>query len=297
MKLSILPPSIKKALFAVISLLLLLISLPAASPLALTTAGIWGWQSNTESGFDLPILLYHSLLRDTSKSGAYTITPSQFEADLLYLCENGYQTILPSQLVAYVEKGVPLPEKPVMITFDDGYYNNYFYGFPLLEQYGMQAVISIVGSFSEQSAKLDERNPNFSYLVWADIQAMEKSGRIEFANHTYDMHRINGARSGSAKGKGETQEVYARHFTADIGLLQEKFFAVLGHESMVFAYPFGSISQESKTLLPSLGFNVTLTSTQGINQIRRGDPSCLLLLKRNNRPAHMSTAAFFKGLQ
>ena len=58
----------------------------------------------------------------------------------------GYTAITVSDLLAYVQDGADLPEKPVMITFDDGYYNNYIYAYPLLKQRGMKAVVSIIGS-------------------------------------------------------------------------------------------------------------------------------------------------------
>ena len=70
------------------------------------------------------------------------LSPAQFESDLKYLKENGYHTVVVQDLIDYVEKGVPLPEKPVMLTFDDGYYNNYYYAFPLLEEYDAKIVIS-----------------------------------------------------------------------------------------------------------------------------------------------------------
>ena len=94
--------------------------------------------------------MYHSILKDASRTGKYVITPSRVEEDLIYLQENGYETVVVADLIAYVTDGTPLPEKPVMITLDDGYLNNLTYMLPLLEQYDMRAVISVIGLYSER---------------------------------------------------------------------------------------------------------------------------------------------------
>ncbi len=78
---------------------------------------------------ELPIIMYHSMLKDGS--GKYIISPDTFEEDLQYLKDNGYTAIHMQDLLNYVNKGTALPEKPIMLTFDDGYYNNYLYAFPL----------------------------------------------------------------------------------------------------------------------------------------------------------------------
>ena len=72
------------------------------------------------------------------------------EQDFQYLKEQGYTAVLPDDLIAYANGEGQLPPKPILITFDDGYYNNYSYAFPLLKKYDMKAVISIVGNFTEQ---------------------------------------------------------------------------------------------------------------------------------------------------
>ena len=87
-----------------------------------------------EEGVHLPVLMYHSILKDSARQGQYVISPSVLSADLDALQQRGYQTVTVSDLLAYVYDGVSLPEKPVMITFDDGYYNNYVYAYPLRER-------------------------------------------------------------------------------------------------------------------------------------------------------------------
>ena len=84
-----------------------------------------------EKPIRMPVLMYHSINSKESKAGDYVITPAALRGDLEWLKQNGYQTVVVQDLLDYVEEGTPLPEKPVMITFDDGYYNNYLNAFPL----------------------------------------------------------------------------------------------------------------------------------------------------------------------
>jgi len=78
----------------------------------------------------LPIIMYHEV--KPNKSGKDAIQPWEFEADLKWLADNGYTTIVMADLFAYVRDGTPLPEKPIILSFDDGYYNNYVYVLPHL---------------------------------------------------------------------------------------------------------------------------------------------------------------------
>ena len=78
------------------------------------------------------ILMYHSLLKDPARQGKYVVSPDLFENDLRWLKENGYSFVEMQDLINFVYSGSSLPEKSVVITFDDGYYNNYLYAYPLL---------------------------------------------------------------------------------------------------------------------------------------------------------------------
>jgi hypothetical protein len=91
----------------------------------------------------LPVIMYHSLLYDDSRQGKYELSPDVLESDMKYLAERGYHTVTPSDLAAYI-RGASLPDRPVMLTFDDGYLNNCKYLPPLLEKYGMRALVSPV---------------------------------------------------------------------------------------------------------------------------------------------------------
>ena len=72
-------------------------------------------------GVELPIVMYHHVLKETGRLNQFTISPDEFRMDMQYLKDCGYSPIVIQDLINYVQDGAPLPEKPVMITFDDGY--------------------------------------------------------------------------------------------------------------------------------------------------------------------------------
>ena len=154
---------IKKTVCLVLAFVVLLL-LPAAALMRSAAAA-----SEPADTVSLPIIMYHSLLKDPARQGKYIVSPDDFESDLRYLQENGYTTVVMQDVIDYVIDGRPLPEKPIVLTFDDGHYNNYVYAFPLLKAYDSRIVISPVGAYTDQYSETGERNANYSYLVWEDL--------------------------------------------------------------------------------------------------------------------------------
>lgn len=261
----------------------------------LLTVGISIAIANSEEYIEVPIIMYHSILKDPSRSNKYTVTPSVLEEDLKYIKDNGYTTVTISDLISYVYDDTPLPEKPIVLTFDDGHYNNYGYLFPLLEKYDMKAVISIVGSYTDKFTETDEANLNYSYLRWKDIKELMDTGRIEFQNHTYSLHSNTGKRIGTKKIKGETDEHYKNVLEEDILKLQQEFKENTNYIPQCFTYPFGGISNASLDIIKELGFKASLSCEQGINKLTK-NPNSLYLLKRYNRPSYISTYNFFQKI-
>ena len=261
----------------------------------LLTVGISIVIANSEDYIEVPIIMYHSILKDPSRSNKYTVTPAVLEEDLKYIKDKGYTTVTIADLISYVYDNKPLPEKPIVLTFDDGHYNNYGYLFPLLEKYDMKAVISIVGSYTDKFTETDEANLNYSYLRWKDIKELMNTGRIEFQNHTYNLHSNTGKRIGTKKIKGETDEHYKSILKDDILKLQQEFEENTNYTPQCFTYPFGGISNSSLDIIKELGFKASLSCEQGINKLTK-NPNSLYLLKRYNRPSYISTYSFFQKI-
>lgn len=249
-------------------------------------------QATSDEYIELPIIMYHSILK--SQSGNYIVQPDVLENDLIYIQSKGYTAITMTDLINYVYNDSPLPEKPIIITFDDGHYNNLGYAVPLLKKYNMKGVISIVGQYTDEFTKTDEANLNYGYLRWKDIDELIQDGTIEFQNHTYNLHNIN-SRKGAMKKHNESIENYTNLLSEDILKLQESFKNNVGYIPNTFTYPYGAISKESLNIIKSLGFKASLSCVTGINHITK-DTECLYQLKRNNRPSNISTENFFENL-
>lgn len=271
------------------------LNLLTAACLLLSGCGIVPTAEQVEEGkgVRLPIVMYHSILREPKQFGNYIITPQQFESDLQYLKDNGYTTVTMAEVIAYVTEGASLPPKPVVLTFDDGYYNNYVYAYPLLKKYGMKAVLSIVGDYTDHATELNENNPNYSYITWEQVAEMSESGEIEIQNHTCSMHSLHGGRTGCHRRKGETKADYRKALLGDILPLQEQIEQVTGRRPDTFTYPFGSVSTESYPVIREMGFSASLSCESGVSVVTRGDPECLYMLKRSLRTHGDTSESFF----
>lgn len=244
-------------------------------------------------GVPLPIVMYHSILK--SKKSKYIAAPDQLENDLKYIKDNGYTTINMKDLIDYVYEEKPLPDKPIMITFDDGHYNNLVYAVPLLKKYNMKAVVSVVGKFTDDYSKTDETNANYSYLRWKDINSLITDGTIEFQNHSYNLHSTKD-RNGAKKKRRESLEEYKNVLIEDIMKLQEEFKENVNYIPTTFTYPFGAISKDSVDIIKEIGFKASFAAEDGLNYVTK-DKDCLYLLKRFNRSGKKSTEDFFKKIE
>lgn len=206
-------------------------------------------------------IMYHQVLKDPSYHNDYCVSPDELESDLKYFSENGFTALLPSEAEQLMESGEELPDKAVMITFDDGYETMLEYVLPLLEKYEMKAVVNIVGDFTDEYTELpdNKKNLSFSYLTWAEVKRLNDSGLVEIGNHTYSLHSNSGGRQGSARKYGEDEDSYRELVYGDVQRLQLKLSQLIGKRPTAFAYPFGMISDGEPEIIASAGFKVTMT--------------------------------------
>lgn len=238
----------------------------------------------------LPVVMYHSVRKDPDAWGKYVISPRELESDLSWLEEHGYTTVLVRDLIAYTQ-GADLPEKPVLLTFDDGYFNNYTYAYPLAREYGARFVLSPIGVYADRDTASGEENPNYSQAGWPRLKEMAESGLVEVQNHTYDLHRSSPA-VGVRQRPGEPDAAYEARLTADVERAQNAIEAGVGVRPTAFVYPFGAASSSTEGILRQLGFAATLTCEERVSRITRS-PESLYGLGRYNRPSGLSSQEFF----
>lgn len=243
---------------------------------------------------EVPILMYHNIYQNEGKEGKYIVSESGFEEDLKYLRAKGYTTLVMQDLIDYTQGKRNLPKKSVVLTFDDGYFNNCAYAYPLLQKYNAKAVISVIGCYTDQYTKSPDENPKYSHITWNDISEMMKSGNIEFQNHSYNLHTTDKGRNGAKKKRGETPEEYEEVLTSDLQKMQDAFKTNTGYTPTTFTYPFGSVSEASFDIIKKMGFKATLSCENKTNFLTR-DPECLFMLNRFIRTPEKSAETILEN--
>lgn len=256
--------------------------------------------SDREESRKLPILMYHHLSENPAKLSDYTISPAQFESDLKEIKRLGYTPISIGQLYDYYDGKADLPEKSVMITFDDGYYSVYVYAYPLLKQYEMPAVCFILGYYTQMYSDGERQNVNYAHMTWKQLSEMQQSGLITFGSHSYNLHKLRGEgkRYGISINAGESEAGYCDAVLEDLGTLSDAMAQNLGYRPDTFAYPFGAICKQSYAVLQKMGFRFAFTCEEKVNGIclSQADHSPILL-GRFNRASKYSVQEIFHKMK
>ena len=250
--------------------------------------------SETRERIPLPIIMYHSLLANPVEKSAYVLPPAAFEADIRWLLEHGYTPVSAQAVLEFYESGAKLPEKPVLLTFDDGFYNYLPNMLPILEKYEVPALVNVVGSFTEAAAASDDKHPAYAYLDWKDLQMLTADGWVELGNHSYAMHAQT-PRKGASRIPGETVEAYRANLRRDTMEMQTRMEEHLCITPRVYAYPYGAVSGESGAILKELGYKMLLNCGEYPNFITR-KPDALMALGRYNRDSRLTTEEFMEKL-
>lgn len=251
--------------------------------------------SNANVGLRVPVVMYHHITQKKARAGKYVVLKKELEKDFEYIKEQGYRTITVSELIKYVNGEIQLPEKVIMITFDDGFESFYELAYPLLKKYEMKAVLSVVGKYTDTYSSIDDRNIDYAYLTWDNIAELSKSKNVEIQNHTYDMHYCDkDCRNGLSKLNGESKEKYEKALSEDLLKMQNLLFTQAGVAASAIAYPYGSYSKLTLDIVKKLGFKASLTCEERLNNVIPGDGDSLFNLGRFNRPSGVSTEEFFK---
>ncbi len=207
---------------------------------------------------DLPVLMYHHVVPDGEPCNEMTVTAGRLEQDLCWLAANGYRTVLPRELAA----GEPLPEKAVLITFDDGYRSNYTLAFPLLQKYQAKAAVALMAYMPDNWAE--------AFLSWDMCREMNASGLVEIGSHGFAIHNLDerqgnfipGQANGVQRREGESDIDFQSRVLDDLLKSYDRIAMETGTPPSFFAYPYGKTDPDADALLQAL-FPVTLVTGPG----------------------------------
>lgn len=186
----------------------------------------------------VPILSYHKV---NDASDPLSVSPADFDRQMRWLAENGYKAVSLAELVNHMTAGSPLPDRPVVITFDDGYSCNYYNALPILTKYGMKATVFVIADFVGEQP----------YVTWGEVYELKRAG-IEIGSHTL-AHRDLTSLPFEEQARDVAVAKYGLEWRLDttVGFL---------------AYPFGRYDATTVTALKRAGYRGAVTTDVGLNK-------------------------------
>jgi len=248
------------------------------------------------------VLMYHDFREEAVYGISAIISTEAFRHQMETLQAAGFQTVTFDDLIAFVDEGVPLPENPIVITFDDGYRSNLELAAPILEELGKTAIINVIGISRGRDTYRDTDIPIIPHFRWDEVRPWVEQGVIQIGHHSYDMHRWHRLpdepwRYGVLPMEDESPEEHREALVTDFERLRQAIQTELGREVLVFAYPYGHYCEQSEAILQDLGIRVTLTTHVGINIIERGKAESLFHLNRINMTEDLDAEALLELLE
>ncbi|CAG0946117.1 Poly-beta-1,6-N-acetyl-D-glucosamine N-deacetylase [Anaerolineae bacterium] len=196
---------------------------------------------------NVPILMYHYISVPPPDADKYrldlSVTPANFEAQMEYLAVEGYTPIRVSDLSDYLLGGPPLPRKPIVLTFDDGYIDNYQFAFPILKKY------KFVGTFHVITDFVDGRKPG--YMTWDNLEEMAIEG-MEIGSHTLDHPDLY----------RKPRAFQVNEIAGSKAVIEAR----IGTPVKSFCYPAGHYDSVTIDVLRSSGILAATTEIQGTRQ-------------------------------
>lgn len=201
-------------------------------------------QDNYSQTVKVPILMYHYISTPPEDADVYrvdlSVEPAVFREQMAYLVANGYSTIDLYDLSMAITGKLQLPPKPVIITLDDGYVDNYQNAFPVLREFGLRATFFVVTEFIDKGYA--------GYMNWAMIEEMAAAGmRIESHSKTHPDLR------------GQAHDYLIWQILGS----QETLAAHIGYPPRYFSYPSGQYDEATIEVLKVLHFWGAVTTHSG----------------------------------
>lgn len=186
----------------------------------------------------VPVICYHSIGEDPTGRSPIIISPAKFREHMQFIKNSGYTTLTMSELYNYIANNKPIPEKSVVITFDDGYEDNYINAYPVLKELNMKATIFVISSYIDRE----------TYLSRDHVKELSDNG-IEIESHTKSHLRL-----GELSYDDQLKELKESKYELE---------QITGKEIVSIAYPEGIYNEDTKKLAEECGYKMAFTIKRG----------------------------------
>lgn len=280
------------------------LSLSALLPLAASAGDAAPVASTLNvAGDRLLVLSYHDIRDDVARKGdpdGYAVGTQNFAAHLDWLSGHGYHPVSLAAVLAASRGERALPDKAVLLTFDDGLRSVYTHAFPLLRAYGYPALVAVVTDWVELPAgrQVDYGPRMFThddFLTWAQLREMQASGLVEVASHSHDLH--HGVQSNpqgnmtpaaitrrydTTARRYESEAEYRARIRADLQASTDTLQRELGVRPRAIVWPYAAYNSISNDIAETLGMSVSFDLEGREQKVGRDLHGLARLLLSNN---------------
>lgn len=187
----------------------------------------------------IPVIGYHSIGYDPTGKNPLVVSPEKLKEQLQKLVEKGYTTLTMEQVENYLINNQPIPAKSVLLTFDDGYEDNYTNAFPILKEFNMNATIFVIPGYLDGGV----------YLSRDQVKEMSDSGLIDIESHTYSHKRLN--------------ELSYDEQLNELVTSKKALSDLTGKEVTAIAYPEGLYNDDTLKAVAEAGYKAGFTIERG----------------------------------
>jgi peptidoglycan/xylan/chitin deacetylase (PgdA/CDA1 family) len=251
-----------------------------SGPTATPNQGAAGNAQPVDGVIRVPVLMYHYIRINPVASDRLgynlSITPADFAAQMEWIVTNGFHTIFPSELTAAITQGAPLPTKPIVLTFDDGYRDFYDQAWPVLKRFGLKSSSAVITNFADKGDRGD-----VMYMNWNMIRELDQSGMVEIASHT--------------QSHPDLTRVSVGNRWLELSKSKEIIEQQLGHPCNTFVYPSGKYDGATVSDARRAGYQIAFTTNEGKVRVPQ-DSGPILTLPRVRIAGGTTIAGFAKGI-
>lgn len=243
--------------------------------------------STVKKEITLPVITYGKVVEGSLSPDDGCVTAEDFENDLDYLDDMGYEAVLPADIVLFASGEGEIPSKPVMLTFEGADAGTLRIVQPLIEKYSMKAGIFVVTSVADSAKEKGES------IDWDMLKESAESGVFSIESASHNMNSINYRRKAMLMNKGESIEEYEKAVYDDLAVSFNRITVNTGTSPVALSYPFGYYSAETVEAVRKSGVSIAFTNEEKLNIINNADFGRLLEIGRFKRSGAVSTAIFF----